>query len=219
MTFATVVTAGCHRAPPARADEIERPSFESPEHAPARASRGGHSAVPRTGGDLSIAVGGGAQAIGDRLTCTVALYQLATEVWRRALSGCDMGLSVAIRFDRVVLARTEQLMVAYDPDGAERWRLTLDEGEPPPGLSDITVLRDSSAAVAVSPTSVMGVTADGRASWRFELPADTPILAPPRATETEGLVLATRAGALWLHNDGTFAGRYTVAPARPRGGS
>ncbi len=206
VTLFAIVETSCYRKAPPRADEIERPAFEMPVPEAPRGPFAGYMRPPRIREDLALAMIGDTVVLGDRPTCTVALFARALASWRHVLPGCEKGLAVAMRPDGVVLARIENLLVAWSPDGAERWRLELGGREGDHSFARIAVLPDSHIVVAVDPTLIVNVSEQGRESWRFALPADAMLVAPPVALRTEGLVLFTRSGALFLHSDGTPAG-------------
>jgi len=192
--------------------EVERPAFETPPPATNPDPLAGYARRPRTALDLRLVVGADLEVLGDRTTCTVTLFQHSAPVWRQAIPGCAKGLEVALRLDSVVVARVEHLLIAWHPDGREAWRVMFEGDQVPRGLAPMAVLPDSHVVVAITPTTIVNVSVEGTESWRYSLPDDDPLVAPPEARRSEGLMLFTRSGASFLHSDGTLNGRATGGP-------
>lgn len=200
--------AACQRAPPAGAGELERPVFDLP--GPPQPAD--YWLAPRAGPGLAVAAGLDDLALGDGPTCTVTAWNNGVVHWRRALPECRGRFELAWTPGSMLLVRAEHLLVAVRSDGAEAWRLSLDDASVPDGARGLAALADSQAVLAESPTSVLGVTQDGREGWRYVLSADEPLVAAPRAGPTEGAVLLTAQAATFLHSDGSLRARVPLRP-------
>lgn len=202
----------CQRAVPPAAGEIERPEFDAPAPLQEQDPLAGFTLAPRAGGDLAVAAGPDLVAVGDGPTCTVTALNDGQVRWRRALPECSGRFELAWTPGSTLLVRADRLLVAVRPDGAEAWRLALEEGALPPGLRGLAALADSTAVLALSSTLVVGVSREGRELWRYQLAADEPLAAAPRESPAEGVVLLGEQRATFLHSDGSLRARVPVRP-------
>jgi hypothetical protein len=212
VLFAAAAFPCCQRAAPPAAGEVERPEFDAPAPAVPQDPLADFTLVPRSAGDVTVAAGVDDVAVGDGPTCTITALNNGNVRWRRSLPECLGRLELAWTPGSTLLARADRLLVAVRPDGAEAWRLALEEEALPSNVRGVAALADSTAVLALSPTLVVGVSREGREVWRTQLAPDEPLVTSPLASPAEGVVLLGEQVATFLRSDGSVRGRLPLRP-------
>jgi outer membrane protein assembly factor BamB len=194
-----LAVAACkERAPPAGSGAIETtPSAgASPSSAPAVTSP-----------ERIVSFPGGALLVAEPGRCRLRAVSAGTQLWSRTFAACNGLLEPAIARDSTAYVRAGAELAAIELGGAERWRVRVEGDAIPRAIARPTTLADSRAVIAESPRSVAAYDAKGRPAWRFSLPSDETLVAPPEGLPTEGVALLGGASSYLLGADGKLRWR------------
>jgi outer membrane protein assembly factor BamB len=150
---------------------------------------------------------GGAILVLDPAACRVQAIAAGKQLWTRNIPACRGLLEVAIARDSTAYVRADRELAALEPGGAERWRVSLEGEEPPRAIASPTTLADSRAVLAESPRSIAVYDSDGRVAWRFSVPTEEALVAPPQGLPTEGVTLLTGVASYVLGAEGELRWR------------
>jgi outer membrane protein assembly factor BamB len=149
----------------------------------------------------------GAVLILEPTVCRVQAIGSGKQLWTRNYPGCGGLLESAIARDSTAFVRAGRELAALGNEGRERWRIKLEGDQIPRAIAAPTTLADSRVVIAESPRAVAVLDADGRPAWRFSVPTEEVLVAPPEGLATEGLALLTGVASYVLGADGELRSR------------
>jgi hypothetical protein len=201
--------AACKRTPlPGQAGTVVAAGSPAPSSGPALSSE------PPAPYRVASYPGGGV-FVGDVATCSASMLTAASGTrWTRALPRCDGVLEIAVAADSTAYARTGTGLVAFTPEGVERWRNAVGTEPVPRAILAPVTTADSLVVVAANPRLVLGFKGDGKEAFRFSPNAPERIVAPLARGLTEGVVLVTDAAVYLVGTDGTTHMRVAPVPVR-----
>ena len=153
----------------------------------------------------------GSVLVVDPAACRLQAIDGGAARWTRNYPTCAGLLEAAVARDSTVYARAGRDLASLDKEGRERWRIQVEGAELPRTIAAPTTLADSRVALAESPRSVTVFDADGRPAWRFSVPTEEALVAPPQGLPTEGLALLTGAASYVLGAEGEMRSRGAFA--------
>jgi len=154
----------------------------------------------------------GAVLILEPTACRIQAIQSGKHLWSRDFPACAGLLEFAIARDSTTFVRAGPELAALDSRGRERWRIKLEGDRIPRAIAAPTTLADSRVVVAESPRTVMALDAEGHPVWRFSVPREEMLVAPPEGLMTEGLALLTGVASYLLGADGALRSRVMTTP-------
>jgi hypothetical protein len=201
---------GCH---PSSSTELVAVDAAATVASSATASASAVSAIPKREPYQRLAsYPNGGALVADPTTCNVSRVH-ETVRWTRNVSPCDQTLEVAVALDSTAVVRSPAMLIGYDVDGNETWRLPASQPLPNAPLSGVAVTKDSVVVVAESAQLVVAYR-KGKEVWRFVLPASDPIVATPIGNQTEGVLVASARGVRSLGADGSLRWASLGGPPR-----
>ncbi|MEI8255833.1 MAG: PQQ-binding-like beta-propeller repeat protein [Deltaproteobacteria bacterium] len=215
------LAGGCARRPPAGAGEPERPTpgtrrfvvLPSGERVDERTLAARARRARRVNGVRDVATSSADRTlIADLSTCTVTVYVSGRPAWRRAVPECAEFLEGAIAPDSAAFVRTRGLVVAFEPDGRERWRVGVDDADVTAETARPAALPDSRVALATDRHTVLVLDRDGSNALRVTFPTRERLLESPRGSATDGFVAMTDRG-LYFVGSALDVRRHTFAEA------
>jgi outer membrane protein assembly factor BamB len=129
----------------------------------------------------------GAILVLEPVPCRVQAVDAGKQVWLRNYPTCGGVLEAAVGRDSTAYVRAGRELAAIEREGAERWRIPVESTDLPRGIATPTTMADSRVVLADSPRSIVVYDADGKPSWRFALPSEEALVAPPQGLPTEGV--------------------------------
>jgi hypothetical protein len=159
---------------------------------------------------------GGAALVADPAQCSVSMLDGEQGVrWHAALPRCGGIADLVVAHDSTAYVRTLMGLHAFSIDGGERWRIAVGANPVPRSIFAPAVTPDSAIVVASSTRVVVAFRPDGQEQFRFQLPDDETLIAPPVGNATEGVLLLTSQAVYALGAEGQVRWRKATGPSPP----